>query len=67
MIASKIFSELQQLSKPSTQDFELSFLQGTGRQELSIFESQAICALLRQSNLERFIDIYGEGENTNGE
>ena len=56
MIASKIFSELQQLSKPSQYDFEqenknivkissyFAFLQSTGHQEISIFESQAICA-----------------------
>ena len=67
MINSKLFSELQKLNKPSQYDFDgenrnivkitsyLSFLESVGRREVSIFESQAICGLMRQSSMEKYI------------
>ena len=78
MISSKLFAELQKLNKPSQHDFEnenlnilkitsyLSFLESVGRKEISIFESQAICGLIRQASIEKYIEEVGDLEDTEG-
>ena len=78
MISSKLFAELQKLNKPSQHDFEnenhnilkitsyLSFLESVGRKEISIFESQAICGLIRQASMEKYIEEVGDLEDTEG-
>ena len=76
VIISRLFSELQTLNRPGFNDFSgensnvlkimayLSFLESVNRSEVSIFESQSFCSLLRQSSLEKYVEDLGEIGNT---
>ena len=67
VIISKLFADLQKLSKPSFLDYKtenenvlkimsyLSFLESVGRSDVSIFESQGFCGLLRQASVEKLV------------
>ena len=57
-MASKIFAEIKSLPTPQVDNY-LSFLLSTGRQELSIYENQAICGVLMQSNFAKFLGLFG--------
>merc|ERR1711888_188267 len=76
VMISRLFSELQTLSKPSFEGFSqenanslkvlgyLAFLDSVSRTEVSVFESQMFCSLLRSPNLEKYVEEVGEGGDT---
>ena len=78
VIISKLFADLQKLSKPSFLDYKtenenalkimsyLSFLESVGRSDVSIFESQGFCSLLRTASMETYIETLGDLGSSEG-